>query len=80
MNHTNVSRLVAYSGLIILKNKDLQKYKAAGQKVAINITGILIITKDVTPELALNTIDSIQVHGKFKASPEIKHLFVKAHN
>ena len=34
--------------------------------------GLATIADDVTPELALETIDSVEVLGAFRASPAVK--------
>jgi hypothetical protein len=36
------------------------------------VLGLATIADDVTPELALETIDSIEVLGAFRASPAVK--------
>src|SRR6516225_4903334 len=43
--------------------KDLEAVKAAGDKLRINVVGLATIAEDVTPELALETIESITVLG-----------------
>ena len=51
---------------------DLEAAKAAGEKVRIKVIGLVRIASDVTPELALATIDSITVLGALQASAEVK--------
>jgi Arc/MetJ-type ribon-helix-helix transcriptional regulator len=51
---------------------DLEGVKAAGEKLHIKVLGLTSIAPDVTPELALATIDSITVLGALHASKEIK--------
>jgi hypothetical protein len=46
--------------------------KSAGEKLQVNVLGLVSIANDVSPELALETIDSIIVLGAFRARPEIK--------
>jgi Arc/MetJ-type ribon-helix-helix transcriptional regulator len=46
--------------------------KAAGEKLHIKVLGLASIAPDVTPELALATIESITVLGALHASKEIK--------
>lgn len=74
MKNENLSHITAYSGMVKLNGKDLNKIKNAGQKLAIDMFGILVITKDVTPELVLDTIGSIQVHGIVKAPNKVKEV------
>jgi Arc/MetJ-type ribon-helix-helix transcriptional regulator len=51
---------------------ELESAKAAGEKLQIKVVGLVRIASDVTPKLALATIDSITVLGTLQASPEVK--------
>lgn len=64
----------AYSGIVKLSRRDLEKLKAANQKVAVKMIGLLIIDKGVSPELAMETIKSIRVYGAVHASPKVKSV------
>lgn len=66
------SEVFAYSGVVTLTRKDLEKLKARKRKAKVNMIGLLVITKDVTPELAKETIESVKVHGIIRASAEVK--------
>ena len=46
--------------------------KAAGEKLHIKVVGLARVAPDVTPELALATIASVEVLGAFRASPAVK--------
>jgi Ribbon-Helix-Helix transcriptional regulator family len=46
--------------------------RAAGETLQIRVLGLATIADDVPPELALKTIDSIEVLGAFRASPAVK--------
>jgi hypothetical protein len=46
--------------------------KAAGGKLHIQVVGLATIAEDVTPELALATIESITVLGALHASKAVK--------
>ena len=59
-------------GLRHYTSADLEAAKAAGEKLHIKVLGLASIAPDVTPELALATIDSITVLGALHASKEIK--------
>ena len=59
-------------GLRHYTRADLEAVKAAGEKLHIKVLGLARIAADVTPSLALATIESITVLGAFHASPEIK--------
>lgn len=51
---------------------DLEAVRAAGQKLRIQVLGLVTIGDDVSPELARATIESITVLGALHASREIK--------
>ncbi len=63
-------------GIIAYSRKDLEFQRADSQKLKIRIVGMVHIANDVTPELALETIESIQVFGVLRASPELKEALV----
>jgi hypothetical protein len=46
--------------------------QAAGEKLQINVLGLITIARDVTPELARATIASVTVLGALHASPEVR--------
>jgi Arc/MetJ-type ribon-helix-helix transcriptional regulator len=51
---------------------DLEAVKDAGEKLHIKVLGLASFAPDVTPTLALATIESITVLGALHASKEIK--------
>jgi len=59
-------------GLRQYPRADLEAVKAAGEKLHIKVLGLASFAPDVTPALALATIESITVLGAFHASKEIK--------
>lgn len=59
-------------GLQHLSVADLQAVKDARQKLQIRVLGLATIADDVTPELALTTIESLRVLGALHASPQVK--------
>ena len=59
-------------GLRDLTRSDLEALKAAGEKLQIKVVGLVRIAPDVTPKLALATIESINVLGALQASAEVK--------
>lgn len=59
-------------GLQHFSRQDLEAARQAGQKLQIRVLGMASIAADVTPELALSTIDSIAVLGTLQASPAVK--------
>ena len=69
-------RLTA-AGIVMHSRKSLEKLLAAGRQVELNITGILRLADDVTPELACAVIKSLKVCGAFQASPEVKAALIE---
>lgn len=59
-------------GLRDYSKADLEAVRAAGEMLQIKVVGLARISSDVTPELALATIESITVLGAFQASAELK--------
>lgn len=59
-------------GSLIYTRKDLEVFKARKQKLNIKVIGFFILSQDVTPALALEVIESVKVHGAFKAPDEVK--------
>ena len=59
-------------GLRDYTRADLEALAAAGQKLRIRLVGLARIASDVGAELALATIESINVLGALQASPEVK--------
>jgi len=51
---------------------DLEKYQLKNEALDLRTMGLLILDKDISPELARATISSIKVFGSMKASPEVK--------
>ena len=68
----SVTRNSYVIGVLVFDRSDLEKYKQKGEKVKWTIVGLLHLSNDITPELALDVIESIQVRGIFQASPEVK--------
>lgn len=67
-----VARKTLVLGTEHYSRSDLEELRAAGQSVAIRVLGLASIADDVTPELALATIASVEVLGAFRASPAVK--------
>ncbi|MHC2301493.1 Arc/MetJ-type ribon-helix-helix transcriptional regulator [Rhizobium mongolense] len=59
-------------GLRNYSRADLESVKAAGERLHIKVVGLARIAPDVTPDLALATIESITVLGALQASAELK--------
>ena len=67
-----VARKTLVLGLQHYTRQDLEAVQAAGETLEIKVLGLASISDDVSPELALATIDSLVVLGAFRASPAVK--------
>ena len=67
-----VARKTLVLGLQHFSAEQLRAVQAAHQTLQIRVLGLATIADDVTPELALATIDSIDVLGALHASPAVK--------
>jgi Arc/MetJ-type ribon-helix-helix transcriptional regulator len=71
-----VKRMVARKTLVLgmehYTRSDLEAVREAGERLQISVLGLVTIAEDVSPELALATIDSIEVLGAFRASAAVK--------
>ena len=67
-----VSRKKLVLGLETYTRSYLETVRTAGQRLNIQVLGLVRITVDVSPELALGTIDSIAVLGALQASAQVK--------
>ena len=72
-----VTRKTLVLGLQRYTRQDLEAVRAAGQRMQIRVLGLVSIADDVSPELALATIDSIDVLGAFHASDAVKRALAK---
>jgi Arc/MetJ-type ribon-helix-helix transcriptional regulator len=66
------SRKSMVIGTQIYAYRDLIEKKDNNEMVNIRVVGMLILADDITPQLALETIESITVHGVFKAPEDVK--------
>ncbi|CAM2158621.1 CopG family transcriptional regulator (plasmid) [Pararobbsia alpina] len=67
-----VTRRALVLGLQHFSKQDLEAVRAAHQRLNIHVLGLASIAPDVSPELALATIESVVVLGAFHASPAVK--------
>jgi Arc/MetJ-type ribon-helix-helix transcriptional regulator len=67
-----VTRRAMMVGVMVLLRRDLEKDKLKGIKRSYTVVGRLSIARDVTPELALETIEALHVYGVLSASAEVK--------
>lgn len=67
-----VTRRALVVGVMGYTPEDLNRHLKNNEQVDIRVVGMLVIEKDVTPELAAATIRSIKVLGVFQASDAVK--------
>ena len=67
-----VSKKTLVLGIQHYTAADLLALKKAGQRLQIRVLGLASFAEDVTPELALATIESITVLGALHASASVK--------
>nr|WP_299246070.1 CopG family transcriptional regulator [uncultured Halomonas sp.] len=67
-----VARKTYVLGLQHYSRSDLEALQAKGEVLQIQVLGLASIAEDVSPELALATIDSIVVLGALHASKAVK--------
>jgi len=68
----SVARRQLELGLRHYSRQDLEAAQAAGETLHIQVLGLASIADDVSPELALRTIASIQVLGALHVSPALR--------
>jgi len=54
-------------GVLIYSASELEKLRNDGKKLSIRIVGMLTLSPSISPELALETIESIWIRGKLIA-------------
>jgi Arc/MetJ-type ribon-helix-helix transcriptional regulator len=67
-----VARQTLVLGVQHFSRRDLEAVRDAGERLRIEVLGLASIADDVSPELVLETIESVVVLGAFRASPAAK--------
>ena len=67
-----VARRTLVLGAQHFTRRDLEEIRDAGQMVHIRVLGLATIAEDVSPQLAVATIASVEVRGAFRASTAVK--------
>ena len=67
-----VSRRMLVLGIQHLTTLELEAVRARGETLDVRVLGLLSVAPDVTPELALATLNSIDVLGALHATPQVK--------
>lgn len=67
-----VARKTLVLGVQHFDRRYLEAVRKAGERLQINVLGLASIADDVSPELAAETIESVEVLGAFRASAAVK--------
>jgi Arc/MetJ-type ribon-helix-helix transcriptional regulator len=67
-----IARRALVLGTQFYSRQELEELREAGQMLEVRVLGLATIANDVSPELALATIASVEVLGAFRAPPAVK--------
>jgi metal-responsive CopG/Arc/MetJ family transcriptional regulator len=67
-----ITRRSIMVGVMLITKGELERAKAQGIHKEYVVVGTLSIARDITAELALETIESLRVYGVLSASEELK--------
>ncbi|MBW3605927.1 MAG: CopG family transcriptional regulator [Actinobacteria bacterium] len=67
-----VARRTLVLGLQHFSRADLEAVRDAGTRLQIRVLGLASIAGDVSPQLAAETIESVEVLGAFRAATEVR--------
>lgn len=67
-----VARRTLTLGLQHLGRAELERAVASGERLRVQVVGLVRVADDVTPDLARAAIESVQVLGAFQASPAVR--------
>ena len=70
--HNTVQRRALLLGTQHLSRRELERLRDAGQQIELRVLGLATVADDVSPELALATIASVEVLGAFRAPRAVK--------
>ena len=66
------SRKSMVIGTLSYNRHELDQKRDENEMINVKVIGMFILTDDVTPQLALDTIQSVTVRGVFKAPVDVK--------
>lgn len=59
-------------GVLSYSASELEARRVKNEKLIMKVVGMIILAEDITPELALATIESIEVKGVLKVSESVR--------
>jgi Arc/MetJ-type ribon-helix-helix transcriptional regulator len=68
----SVTRHSYLIGALTYDKSDFEKRKVKGEKIKMTVVGVLHLANDISPDLAREVVESIQVRGIFHASEAVK--------
>ena len=68
----SVARHSYLIGALAYDKSDFEKRRSKGEKIKLTVVGVLHLASDISPELARQVVESIQVRGIFHASEAVK--------
>jgi len=63
-------------GTLSYNRHELDQKRDENEMINVKVIGMFILTDDVTPQLALDTIQSVTVRGVFKAPEDVKQALI----
>lgn len=69
-----ITRKMLAVGVVKLSRRGLEASQAKGEQLDVRVVGLLVVAKDVSPELVRETIRSIELFGVLQASAEVKEV------
>lgn len=67
-----IARKMIVLGLQVIAKQDLEAALASGSRLRLHVLGLVRIAKDVTPKLARDAIESLEILGALEATPAVK--------
>ena len=67
-----IARKSLVLGLRDIDRQELESTRASGKKLRLRVLGLIRIADDVSPKLARDAIESLEVLGTIAASPEVR--------
>jgi Arc/MetJ-type ribon-helix-helix transcriptional regulator len=67
-----IARKSLFLGLRNIDKQELEGIRASGGKLQLHVLGLIRIADDVSPKLALEAIESLEILGTLAASEEVK--------
>jgi len=66
-----ITRDAFWVGIEVHSAKDLERFKARGEKLRLKTVGMIKLANDISPDLADAVFESITVRGSLRASPAV---------